>query len=186
MMISVAGVLVAGSAAALVNTQVLDSSATPNSLSIDAVQQTPPTQPTAPATTPAPVVPTPTPTQPTVVATTLPSVASTSTQVEYAIASAGTVTLDTAGDVLTIVGVTPAEGWVVTKSESEDAINVEIKLEAGDQKAEFHANFLFGVVTVSVETDDASSSSNSVDDHGGDSNRGSSGGDDDDDGSSDD
>ena len=164
MMISVAGVLVAGSAAALVNTHVLDSSATPTSLSVDAAQQT---QQTAPTVTAASIVPAPTVTQP-VVVTTLPAVAPPATQVNYAIGSAGTVTLDTAGDVLTIVGVTPAEGWTVTKSESEDAINVEVRLEAGDQRAEFHANLLFGVVTVSTEIDDATSTSNSVDDHGGD------------------
>ena len=167
MMISVAGVLVAGSAAALVNTHVLDSSATPTSLSIDAAQQTQPTQQTAPTVTAASIVPAPTVTQPAVV-TTLPAAAPSATQVNYAIGSAGTVTLDTAGDVLTIVTVTPAEGWTVTKSESEDAVNVEVRLEAGDQRAEFHANLLFGVVTVSTEIDDATSTSNSVDDHGGD------------------
>lgn len=178
MMISVAGVLVAGSAAALVNTQVLDSSATPALRSIDAAQQTQQTQPTqqtAPTVTTAPVLPTPTVTQPAVV-TTLPAATPSATQVAYAIGSAGTVTLDTAGDVLIIVAVTPAEGWTVTKSESADAINVEIRLEAGDQKAEFHANLLFGVVTVSTQTEDASSTSNSVDDHGGDSGSGLGGG----------
>ena len=173
MMISVAGVLVAGSAAALVNTQVLDSSASPASLSIDAAQQTRQSQQTAPTTTAASIVPAPTVTQPAVV-TTSPAAVPSATQVNYAIGSAGTVTLDTAGDVLTIVAVMPAEGWTVIKSESEDAINVEVRLEAGDQRAEFHANLLFGVVTVSTETDDATSTSNSVDDHGGD-NSGSSG-----------
>ena len=55
---------------------------------------------------------------------------STSTQAVYAIGDS-TVTLDTAGDVLTIVNLTPAAGWTVTKSETEDANNVEIKLQSG-------------------------------------------------------
>jgi hypothetical protein len=175
MMISVAGVLVAGSAAALVNTQVLDSKATPTSVSIDSGQQT---AQTAPTVTAAAVVPTPTATQPVVVATPLPAATTSVTQVTYAIGNAGTVTLDTAGDVLTILGVTPAPGWTVTKSESDDSNNVEIKLQAGGKQAEFHANLLFGVVTVSSESDDASVTSNSVDDHGGGSNSGHGGGDD--------
>lgn len=182
MMISVAGVLVAGSAAALVNTQVLDSSATPTSLSIDAGQQ-PQVQQTIPTVTVVPDVPTTTVAQTPVVATTLPAVAPPATQVVYAIGAAGTVTLDTAGDVLTIVAVTPAPGWIVDKAESEDAINVEVKLKAGDQQAEFHANLLFGVVTVATEIDGDSSTSNSVDDHGGD--RSGHGGDDDGGGSDD-
>ena len=118
MMLSVAGVLVAGSAAALVNTQVLDSSATPTALSIDAEQQTRRTQQTAPTVTATSVVPAPAATQPDAVVTTLPTTTPSATQVNYAIGSAGTVALDTAGDVLTIVTVTPAEGWTVTKSES--------------------------------------------------------------------
>ncbi|MEP7201990.1 MAG: hypothetical protein ABI894_05235 [Ilumatobacteraceae bacterium] len=179
MMISVAGVLVAGSAAALVNTQVLDSSATPTSLSIDAAQNQ---QAAASRTTDASVVPTTVATQ---AAPAIPAVAPSGTQVAYAIGSAGTVTLDTAGDVLRIVAITPADGWVVTESETDDSNNVEIKLQSGDQEAEFHANLLFGVVTVSARSGDDSVTSISVDDHGSDDNSGH-GGDDDNGGGSDD
>jgi hypothetical protein len=78
------------------------------------------------------------------------------------------VTIDTAGDALTIVNLTPAAGWTVTKSEAEDANNVEIKLQSGTNELEFHANLLFGVVSTSVETHDESTTASSVeDDHGG-------------------
>ncbi len=165
--ISIAGVLVAGSAAALVNTQVLSGSASPSPLVVDAAS---PTQPsiatTVSATTPiiaaAPLV------EP---ATTLPP-AAVATQAVYAIGTSGTVTLDTVGDVLTIVDVTPAPGWTITDSEREDATNVEVKFQSGNIEVEFHANLLFGVVTTSVESKDESASSNStsnsVDDRSGD------------------
>ena len=89
------------------------------------------------------------------------------TQASYAIGDSGTVTLDTVGDVLTIVGVTPANGWAVTESEAHDATNVEVKFQSGTIEVEFHANLLFGVVTTSVESHDQSATNTSVDDNGG-------------------
>lgn len=161
--ISLAGVLVAGSAAALVNTQVLGGTASPSPQLVDAAS--PPLE-TAPVVIAAPAVITPVVAAP-LVETTPPTVAPAVTQAVYAIGDSGTVTLDTAGDVLTIVGVTPANGWIVTKSESQDTTNVEVKFQAGTVEVEFHANLLFGVVTTSVDSHDQSSTSNSVDDSGG-------------------
>ncbi len=165
-MISIAGVLVAGSAAALVNTQVLSGSASPSPLVVDAAS---PTQPSI-ATTLSATTPTIT-AVPLVEAAATPAPAAVATQAVYAIGTSGTVTLDTVGDVLTIVDVTPAPGWTITDSEREDATNVEIKFQSGSIEVEFHANLLFGVVTTSVESDDQSASSNStsnsVDDRGG-------------------
>ncbi len=165
-MISIAGVLVAGSAAALVNTQVLSGSAAPSPLSIDAAPQT------SQSTLPAPTLSGVSTTVAAVTPRTTPVLAPAATQAVYAIGTSGTVTLDTAGDVLTIVDVTPADGWFITKSEREDATNVEVKFQSGSVEVEFHANLLFGVVTTSVESDDESSTSDSVDDnsarHGGD------------------
>jgi len=166
MMISIAGVLVAGSAAALVNTQVLSGNADatpfeaqanptpePSTTVVASVPDTSTVVPVAPVTAPAPVEPT--------------VQANASTQAVYAIGDS-TVTLDTAGDALTIVNLTPAAGWTVTKSEAEDANNVEIKLESGATGLEFHANLLFGVVSTSVETHDGSAPATSVEDnHGG-------------------
>lgn len=152
MAISFAGVLVAGSAAALVNTQVLGGTTSAEPLAVDQPLQTQPTQPSAPVTT--------TVTTPVVAAPV--AAAPVSTQAVYAIGDSGTVTLDTAGDVLTITNVTPAAGWVVTKSENQDSTNVEIKFQGGTTEVEFHANLLFGVVTTSVDAHDDSVANGSV------------------------
>lgn len=169
MMLSISGVLVAGSAAALVNTQVLTGNASPSAFS---VEPTSPSVTAATAGTKEPVVTTTVATIPAVAANPQVAAAASSTQAVYLIGNAGSVTLDTSGGVLTIVGVTPASGWTVTKSEADDAGTVEIKLQSGSIEVEFHANLLFGVVTTSVESGDASvtsnsATSNSVDDHGG-------------------
>jgi hypothetical protein len=184
MAISIAGVLVAGSAAALVNTQVLgnNTSTTPVLADNGQVSQQPdPTSVTvAPVvtvgTTPAVVETTPT--------TVSPSPVAVTSQAVYTAGDGGTVTLDTTGDVLTIVGVAPTAGWTVTKSENEDATNVEVKFQNGTVEVEFHANLQFGIVSPSVETKDDAATSNSVDDngsgrHGGNDDGGGHGGDDD-------
>lgn len=161
-MISIAGVLVAGSAAALVNTQVLGGSTAPSGLAVAAAPKTVQSAPTTTAATAASV-----PTN--AVVATAPVVNSAppaaSTQAIYEIGAAGSVTLDIAGDVLKVVSVSPAPGWVLKRSENQDATNVEIKLQSGTTAAEFHANLLFGVVTTSVASDGASSTSVSVADN---------------------
>lgn len=158
MVISIAGVLVAGSAAALVNTQVLGGSTSAASpLVIDngsPAQQTTPTVTVATtATTPVAVAPA-TPVR--------PAAAPAPTQAVYAIGDAGTVTLDTAGDMLTIIAVTPTDPWVVTKSETQDSTDVEVRFQNGTTEIEFHANLLFGVVTTAVDSHDSSATSNST------------------------
>ncbi|MEO8266996.1 MAG: hypothetical protein ABI706_15945 [Ilumatobacteraceae bacterium] len=163
MVISIAGVLVAGSAAALVNTQVLGGSTSAASPLV--IDNGSPAQDISPVTvattvnTPVAVVPTP-----------VAAAAPAATQAVYAIGEAGTVTLDTAGDMLTIVAVTPTDPWIVTKSETQDSTDVEIRFQNGTTEVEFHANLLFGVVTTAVESHDSSapsdSTSNSVDNSG--------------------
>lgn len=152
MMISAAGVLMAGSAAALVNTQVLGGSTAPSGVAVNTAPQN--AQTVSPAAAVATV--------PTAAAV---GDAAAATQAVYAIGTAGSVTLDTAGDVLTVVHVTPAAGWVLAESENQDANNVEIKLRSGNIEAQFHANLLFGVVTTSTESDDPSSASIPVEDN---------------------
>jgi hypothetical protein len=160
MVISVAGVLVAGSAAALVNTRVLDNSAAPTE------QSTPTTVAVAPSVT-SPVVAAPAEAaQPASV-----SPAASAAQAAYLVGESGTVTLDTAGDVLKIVSVVPTDGWTVIQSESDGASSVEVKFQSGSSMVEFHANLLFGVVTTSMESDGESTTSDSEDQseqHGGD------------------
>jgi hypothetical protein len=192
--LSLSGVLVAGSAAALVNSQVL--TGTPTEASSNTSSPDTSVAGSTPSTDSSVVVVNP----PT---TTVPSGGSTTTQATYQIGDAGLVTLDTAGDVLTIVSATPNAGWLVTEAESEDALNIEVKFQSATTQVEFHANLLFGVVSTSVEamnlgddspdnsTDDSTdnstdnSTSNTVDDddddRGGDDDDDDRGGDDDDD-----
>jgi hypothetical protein len=150
-MLSLAGVLVAGSAAALVNTQVLSGSSDPSSFVVEAAPALPSVANTVAAAVvgttvvaPASASASPPVTAATVAASAAP------TQALYQVGESGTVILDTAGDVLKIVNVAPADGWTVTKSELKDPLNVEVRLRSAVGEVEFHANLLFGVVTPSV------------------------------------
>ena len=159
--ISIAGVLVAGSAAALVNTQVLGGSTSAASPLV--IDNGSPAQDISPTVTVPTTVTTPVAVAPaTPVAPVAPAAAAARTQAVYAIGDAGTVTLDTAGDMLTIVAVTPTEPWIITKSESQDSTDVEVRFQNGTTEVEFHANLLFGVVTTAVESHDSSAPSNST------------------------
>ena len=151
--ISFAGVLVAGSSAALVNTQVLSGSS-PSPLVAEAASQPEQTTSTDVAARAAP----PVAAAPVVAAAPTP----VATQAVYTVGDSGSVTLDTAGDVLTIVSSTPATGWTVIKSESGDGLDAEIVFQSGTVEVQFDASLLFGVVTTSVESHDSSASSDSV------------------------
>ncbi|MDF2732372.1 MAG: hypothetical protein K0S92_1004 [Desertimonas sp.] len=198
MLLSIAGVLAAGSAAALVNTQVLDdqSGGAPATATV-APTTLPvfPTTTTSPATTPATVPPTSATTPPTSASTplaaaptssTTPTAAATTastaaatqvgtTQATYRLGDAGTALLDTAGGQLTIVTVTPAPGWFVERAEN-DGVSVEIRLESASGEVRFDATLVRGVVRVSLDSDDDNSGSGSG---GDDDSSGSGGGDDD-------
>ena len=159
--LSLTGVLVAGTAAAVVNTQVLQSTGTSgdDELVVDG-----PTESTPPDTT-------------SVVTPSIPSAdtaAPSPTQAAYQIGDAGVVVLDTAGDTLTIVSATPAAGWLLAEAEQKDPLNIEVKFQSGPITVEFKANLLFGVVSTSVESEDANAPASSAgsatsiddDDHG--------------------
>lgn len=167
--LSLAGVLVAGSAAALVNTQVLQTNsdeattvpalAAPagllvtttttagveTSLPIDATSTT--VVGGAPSTSVDSTVPVST-----APASTAPTAGATPTQAVYRIGDAGTVTLDTAGDRLTVVAATPGAGWQVGKVEQYSPLDIEIYFRSATVELEFKANLLFGVVSTSVES----------------------------------
>jgi hypothetical protein len=70
----------------------------------------------------------------------------------YRIGDAGTVTLDTAGDRLTVVAATPGAGWQVGKVEQYGPLDIEIYFRSATVELEFKANLLFGVVSTSVES----------------------------------
>ena len=167
--LSLAGVLVAGSAAALVNTQVLQTNsdeattvpalAAPagllvtttttagveTSLPIDATSTT--VVGGAPSTSVDSTVPVST-----APASTAPTAGATPTQAVYRIGDAGTVTLDTAGDRLTVVATAPGAGWQVGKVEQRSPLDIEIYFRSATVELEFKANLLFGVVSTSVES----------------------------------
>ncbi len=183
--LSLTGVLVAGSAAALVNTQVLRSNSTSGGTALAIAD---PTTLTSLASTPAagsivavdfagqPVAtaaPTetapqsPVPTTPTSVAAATalaaagsaftPSAAaagqpSAATQATYRLGDAGSVTLDTAGEVLTVVATSPSAGWTVAKIEQEEVHAVNIRFRSATTELTFRAHLLYGVVSTSVET----------------------------------
>ncbi len=172
--LSIAGVLFAGSAAALVNTKVLETDG--GATNASPAPASAPAQP-LPASVPLPSGTTPPATAPgtpasTVPATTVTVAAPPSAPVEttvaqppvtnpaeqatgvYQVGDGGTVTLSTAGDVLTIVSVDPAPGWYVKEAEHEDAHNIEVRLRSDDREVRFEANLLFGVVGTSLRTDD--------------------------------
>lgn len=142
--LSLTGVLAAGSAAAMVNTQVLRSDGGNDVQIASDVTLADVTIATGTITTTTvdPASPTPAPTTTT----------TTTTQAVYQIGEAGLVTLDSAGGVLTVVSVVPNAGWVVAHAESDDAYNVEVKFQSAFTVLEFHANLLFGVIGTSVES----------------------------------
>jgi hypothetical protein len=165
--LSLAGVLVAGSAAALVNTQVLqnntdDATTVPalaapagllvttttgveTSLPVDATSTT--VLGGAPSTSVDSTVPVSS-----LPVGTTPTAGATPTQAVYRIGDAGTVTLDTAGDRLTVVATAPGAGWQVGKVEQRSPLDIEIYFRSATVELEFKANLLFGVVSTSVES----------------------------------
>lgn len=166
--LSLTGVLVAGSAAALVNTQVLNSSSpassanSANSVEIEEASTSSASSIASSSSSPSSVS----------VSTSSETtqVSATGTQAAYQIGGAGLVTLDTAGDTLRIVAVVPSEGWMVIETEQKDALNIEVKFQTADTIVEFKANLMFGIISTAVESYSASGTStgnstgNSVDD----------------------
>lgn len=168
--LSLSGVLVAGSAAALVNTQVLSGGDSAGSgVSVASVptslDTTLPSATSVPTTDPSSSVPTtsvPGETSTTVgsslpdssvpVSTTPVSSTPASTQAIYNLGDAGTVTLDTAGDVLTVVAATPKSGWTLYKIERKTPLKVEVKFRSGTVEVEFEASLLFGVIGTEVSS----------------------------------
>lgn len=155
--LSLTGVLVAGSAAALVNTQVLRNAERSDSNSIVVPDDSSgSTSGSSADSTESP--------------TTTVQVSSPTTQAAqltaYQVGSSGLVTLDTAGDVLRIESASPSTGWKVIGIQQVDSLNVKVLFQQNDTVVEFNANLLFGKVTPSVTTYPASQApgtSNSVD-----------------------
>lgn len=127
------GVLVAGSAAAMVNTEVLRPSAatTTVNLPVESIHRSEATDTTVLAAPPA------------------------ASQATYRVGESGSVTLDTHAEVLSLVAVSPAEGWTVVSAANTDATTIEVVLQAGTVQTTFRAALLYGVVNTSVATVDS-------------------------------
>jgi hypothetical protein len=136
--LSLAGVLSAGSAAAAVNSQVLTNTDSANANA--AV--------TAGATL-------------TESATQVYSRVLTASQVMFQVGDAGLVTLDTADNVLTVVSASASPGWQIVDSvegQLDGSADVELTFQsAADDVVEFTADLLAdGTVTTTVESEDSS------------------------------
>ena len=143
--ITVSVVLVAGSAAALVNSQVLTRSSDRNSTAVPISLVEEPTTTAAPVTVP----------------TTVPVTESTlsPTQSAYAADAAGQVVIDTDGGALSIVSVDPSAGYrVESMSQGLDPNNVSVFFRGPDGALyEFHAGLMGDVVGASIAVVDETS-----------------------------
>jgi hypothetical protein len=164
--LSASGVLTAGTAAAVVNSQVLRQES--------GAGVTAPVRIARPrsgfgevSTSPTTVVPTvpystvstrpPTTLTPILTPTTVALADTVVTQQQFRLGDAATAILDTADEELTIVTVAPHPGWVVERAEQEDPTTVEIRLSSANEDVRFEATLVRGVVAVSLRADDSAS-----------------------------
>jgi len=152
--LSLVGVLGAGSAAALVNTQILDSGPTesgassavlPTPSSIDLEIPAIETSSTVPGSTDD------------VSPAAMPQ--ATGYLTAYNVGDAGVVTVDVIDGRLVLVSAEPKTGWVVTKSEDDsnddsDGVenHVEVEFTSETVKVEFEADFIDGAIVPRVES----------------------------------
>jgi hypothetical protein len=153
--LSLAGVLVAGSAAALVNTQVL--SGTDDASTVGSLAST--TSVVASTTSSIAVAP--------------PSSEAGSTQSTYQVGEAGLVTVDTSTGALTLVSVAPNPGWAVASTGAGPLSGIEVHLSNGTVDVRFIAVLADGSVVVDVSATEIGAPSSSIggfddddDDHG--------------------
>ena len=90
------------------------------------------------------------------------TVALTATQSVYDIPGVGTITLDQDATGIEILSVDLASGWTYD-AENDHATDVDVEFENGDQKVEFRAELIDGLVVVAVEEDEDDSDENEAD-----------------------
>jgi hypothetical protein len=139
---SLAGVLVAGSAAALVNSQVLQDSNDPTSDPSSILLATSTTLPQSTSTVSAVAV--------------APSTATTvagapaSTVAVFSVGDAGVVSTDSAGGVLVLASAVPNPGWAVAASGSNGFGGVGVTFRSAEIEVVFNAVLVDGQVVTSV------------------------------------
>ena len=158
--LSVVGVLGAGSAAALVNTQILDGAPAESSASaavlppastIDVSIPTVPDTSLPPDTTVEPPTPS---TEPSAPATTEPPVpAATGFLTAFNVGEAGVVTVDVIDGRIILISAEAKAGWDVTKTEQPDDDNeIEVYFRSGTTEVEFEAALIDGQIVPKVSS----------------------------------
>ncbi len=158
--LSLVGVLSAGSAAALVNTTILDngpaksgqSAAVPEQVASTSASSSSTIANTLPASTTASTAASTTPS--TLVVTVLAvSTVPTGFLTTFNVGDAGAVTVDVINGVLTIVSSTPNAGWQIVKSEQKIEDNkIEVYFQAATVQVEFEASFVNGRIIPEVSS----------------------------------
>ena len=172
-LLSIAGVLAAGTAAVAVNTQVLSGSAIPGELAA------PLTLPVATQVYAVPggtagVMEAPTGGNTVLVAENSGSIAPqvtggtvefptleppATTVMSFQIGDAGVATVDTVGGLLRIVEVSPASGWTVAAADGSGTVRVDVELVSTTTKVKFGAFLSGGDVITSVSSESLPTSS---------------------------
>lgn len=166
--LSLVGLLSAGSAAALVNTTILDSGPTKSGQSAAVPEQVASTSradasttsssstiaSTLPASTTTSTTTSTTPsTVPSTLVVTVPAAAPTGLLTTFTVGDAGAVTVDVINGLLMIVSSTPNPGWQVAKSEQKIEENkVEVYLKSATVQIEFEATFVNGQIVPDVSS----------------------------------
>ncbi len=163
--LALVGVLGAGSAAALVNTTILDSptesgasaAVLPPASSVDV--PVPPVATAPPTTTaPKPTPSTSTPTTSTTTSTTTTVAPPPSSLTAFNVGDAGVVTADIVDGRLILLAAEPAPGWAVTDTEQDDD-GIEVDFESGTVRVRFEATIEDGRIVPHVESESIGSAS---------------------------
>lgn len=159
--LSMVGVLGAGSAAAVVNTQILDGG--PAASGTSAAILPPPstvdvTVPSVDVTMPATTLPGPTtgtePPPPAIpIAVESPTPASSGFLTAFNVGDAGIVTVDVLDGRIVLVSSEPLPGWRVTDVEPSGGDDVEVSFSSGTVRVEFTAELVDGQIVPRVESE---------------------------------
>jgi len=138
--ISVVGVLTAGTAAAMVNTQIFES------------------QPTVSDESSAMLAPQPTTVglslDPDATSTTVEDALSSGSLTEYVVGDAGVVTVDVIDGELRIVSAAASDGWTIIEQEEKlDENRVEVYFSSGSLTVEFDADYFDGVIVPDIDSE---------------------------------
>jgi hypothetical protein len=159
--LSVIGVLGAGSAAALVNTQILDSGPAESGASAAVLPPATPVDITVPEvdlqtllpTEPVELQPSDPTTPPTTAEPAPATVAPSGFLTAFNVGEAGVVTVDVVDGRLVLVSAEPKAGWEVTSASEDDEQNhVDVEFVSDTVRVEFEASFTDGAIVPHVES----------------------------------